>query len=100
MQKNSATCYLKDNYLYKYDLSAAFYGYNKEVKDLTDGKDKVMRLALLDIVLKNIGKNPVEHQTNECNSPYAEMIEKLNGPIKKLEKLSSTLTNTISNVKK
>lgn len=91
----SYSCRLRDDYHYKYDLSTAFYGYNEEIKKLSDD-DKNLRLTLLDIVLKNIGKNPVENRVSECNSPYAEMIDKLKEPISMAQNLVQNLKGTKS----
>lgn len=84
------SCRLRDDYHYKYDLSTAFYGYNEEVKKLA-GDDKTIQLALLDIVLKNIGKNPVDSKgvETDCNSPYTEILKKISESLAELNKAAT-----------
>ena len=95
------SCRLRDDYHYKYDLSTAFYGYNEEVKRLA-GDDKTIQLALLDIVLKNIGKNPVDSKAIEtdCNSPYTEGLKKFNELVSETNKLVTNLKSSSNDEKK
>lgn len=89
------SCCLRDDYHYKHDISLAFYGYNEEVKKLS-GDNKELQLALLDIVLKNIGTNPVNNKRDDCNSPYAEMIKQSKEPLNKISDIANNLKNAIS----
>lgn len=96
----SYSCRLRDDYHYKYDLSIAFYGYHEEVKEVA-GNDKTIQLELLDIVIKNIGKNPVDNKTTDtdCNSPYTEGIKKLNELMSEANKLLSNVKGSSANDK-
>lgn len=94
--------YLRDDYYYKAANSLSFYGYNEEAKKL-DTAECLMQKKLLNTTIKNIGKNPADKSISDCNTPYSEIITKLNSTIAELSNLLKNLPDNIKeliNIKK
>lgn len=67
-----------DEYEYKYLLSMSYLSYRNEANDLKGiTGDGALLVTLLDSVIKNISRSPVQSIKSDCYTPLAEMANAL-----------------------
>lgn len=75
-----------DEYEYKFALSKSYLGYRKEAEDLVKNNGNVALLvALLDGVINNISKSPMQNIRNDNYMPISEIFQTVKDNIKKSE---------------